>query len=56
LTGSWRRFGDLEFSGHGDNVDYRWYPFGFKHIADVRRVEQIIRNNLMPTEHDLTSA
>jgi hypothetical protein len=45
-------FGDLEFSSGADHVDFRWYPFGFKHIPEVRRVEQIIRNNLMSTEQD----
>jgi hypothetical protein len=38
--------GDLEFSRHGD-ATYRFGQLGFKHIPEVRRVEQIIRNNLM---------
>jgi hypothetical protein len=27
-----------------------WHPFGFRHVPDVRRVEQIVRNNLVTKE------
>ena len=40
--------GDLEFSDSPKmNCHYYWGGPGFKHIPEVRRVEQIIRNNLM---------
>jgi hypothetical protein len=40
--------GDLEFSATVPLVSYQYYNgLGFKHIPEVRRVEQIIRNNLM---------
>jgi len=42
--------GSLEFSGEGDYVAVHWPPFGFMHIPEVRRVEQIIRNNLIMSE------
>jgi len=42
--------GSLEFSGEWENIDFEWHPFGFKHIPEVRRVEQIIRNNLITSE------
>jgi hypothetical protein len=38
--------GDLEFYRPGDG-NYRFGQVGFKHIPEVRRVEQIVRNNLM---------
>jgi hypothetical protein len=44
--GSW----SLEFSGERDNIDFEWHPFGFKHIPEVRRVEHIIRNNLIKSD------
>jgi len=44
--------GSLEFSGDGDHVAVHWHPFGFMHIPEVRRVEQIIRNNLIKSEQD----
>jgi hypothetical protein len=31
-----------------------WYPFGFRHIPDVRLVEQIIRRNLLTNEQSQT--
>jgi hypothetical protein len=40
--------GTLEFSGTRGEVDYDgFHPVRFEHIPEVRRVEQIIRNNLM---------
>ena len=39
--------GDLEFSGAGSEGDYYFRPPGFRYITEVRRVEQIIRANLM---------
>ena len=48
--------GDLIFStwkGHAlpdPDYDYGWYSFGFRDIHDVRRVEQIVRNNLVSIE------
>jgi len=44
--------GSLELYAERDNVDFEWHPFGFKHIPEVRRVEQIIRNNLIKSEQD----
>ncbi|MFI5460066.1 MAG: hypothetical protein ACHRXM_32000 [Isosphaerales bacterium] len=42
--------GSLEFSGDRGDFAFAWPPFGFKHIPEVRRVEQIIRNNLIKSE------
>ncbi len=45
--------GDLFFSTATHAVpveDFGWNPFAFTHIHDVRRVEQIVRNNLISTE------
>jgi hypothetical protein len=48
--------GDLIFStwkGHSlpdPDYDYAWYSFGFRDIHNVRRVEQIVRNNLVSIE------
>jgi len=46
--------GSLFFSiGQGDVspvYDFDWHAFGFKDIHDVRRVEQIVRNNLVSIE------
>jgi hypothetical protein len=40
--------GDLELSGTGQEISYYYHSGpGFKHIPEVRRVEQIIRSNLM---------
>jgi hypothetical protein len=39
--------GDLEFSMGEQSYDFRWYPFGFRGVAEVRRVDQIIRNHLL---------
>jgi hypothetical protein len=39
--------GDLEFSVTDSFPDFHWYPLAFKRVADVRRVEQIVRNNLI---------
>jgi hypothetical protein len=33
------------------HIDAQWYTFGFRHVADVRRVELLVRNNLMGSEH-----
>jgi hypothetical protein len=46
--------GNLYFATGGRHVspeaDFDWYDFGFKDIHDVRRVEQIVRNNLVSVE------
>jgi len=42
--------GSLEFSGEWDSINFEWHPFGFKHIPEVRRVEQIIRTTLIKSE------
>lgn len=46
--------GNLFFSsGRGQlspDEDFEWHEFGFIDIHDVRRVEQIVRNNLVSTE------
>jgi hypothetical protein len=46
--------GNLFFStGRGrfsPEQDFEWHDFGFIDIHDVRRVEQIVRNNLISTE------
>jgi hypothetical protein len=46
--------GSLFFStgrGHlSPDESFDWHDFGFKDIHDVRRVEQIVRNNLVSTE------
>jgi hypothetical protein len=40
--------GDLELFSTGQEISYFYHSGpGFKHIPEVRRVEQIIRNNLM---------
>jgi hypothetical protein len=37
--------------GHlSPDEEFDWHDFGFKDIHDVRRVEQIVRNNLVSTE------
>jgi hypothetical protein len=48
--------GDLEFYGDREGVDYNWYPFAFKYVPEVRRVEQIVRNNLMSSGHARVSS
>jgi hypothetical protein len=42
--------GSLEFAYSKNVVPYHWQYAGFQHIPEVRRVEQIIRNNLMTNE------
>ena len=32
------------------DIDVEWRPLGFQHVPDVRRVEQIVRNNLMNSD------
>ena len=39
--------GTLELSCSAYTGSLPWYPFGFQHIPEVRRVEQIVRNNLV---------
>ena len=39
--------GDLVFSMGEQSPDFHWYPFGFRGVAEVRRVDQIIRNHLL---------
>ncbi len=39
--------GTLELSCPNSPVGIPWYPFGFQHIHDVRRVEHIVRENLI---------
>ena len=47
--------GSVLFSSTKDDttreIDAQWYPFGFRHVDDVRRVELLVRNNLMGSEH-----
>jgi hypothetical protein len=31
-------------------TQHGWTPYSFEHIPEVRRVEQIVRNNLMQDE------
>jgi hypothetical protein len=42
--------GSLEMSYSKDSGPYHWPIYKFEHIAQVRRVEQIVRNNLMRSE------
>ncbi len=42
--------GSLEFSRRPVDLDFEWPVVGFQHIPDVRRVEQIIRNNLINSD------
>jgi hypothetical protein len=43
--------GTLEFYGTRADVDFGYYhSFRFAGVPDVRRVEQIVRNNLMTSE------
>ncbi len=44
--------GSLEFGFVKDSL-YYWPPAGFSHVSDIRRVEQIIRRNLM-TDDDIS--
>ncbi len=45
--------GDLEFALKSDvGYDFHWSPPAFQRIHDVRRVEQIIRLNLMANDGD----
>ena len=41
--------GTLEFTRTLNDFDY-YFHFKFEHIPEVRRVEQIVRNNLMTNE------
>jgi len=43
--------GHLEFSPSA-HVPYYPYPNGFQHIPEVRRVEYIVRNNLIRDERE----
>lgn len=45
--------GSLEFTLAQDTRFY-WPPAGFQHIAEVRRVEQIVRHNLTTTNDDVS--
>jgi hypothetical protein len=42
--------GDLEMTCDQYLGHCSWYPFGFRHVPNVRRVEQIVRSNLMTNE------
>jgi hypothetical protein len=42
--------GDLEISLEHYVGHMRWLPFGFRNVPDVRRVEQIVRKNLITNE------
>src|SRR5262249_847642 len=42
--------GNLEFPWPRHSRQLPWKPYGFEHIPDVRRVEQIVRNNLLRDE------
>jgi hypothetical protein len=42
--------GSLEFSLTEGSHYYAFCHYGFRHIPEVRRVEQIIRNTLMTTD------
>jgi hypothetical protein len=42
--------GTLELSCSAYTGSLPWHPFGFQHIPEVRRAEQIVRNNLMTGE------
>jgi hypothetical protein len=45
--------GSVLFSNTKDEtreIDVQWYPFGFRHVPEVRRVELLVRNNLMGSE------
>jgi hypothetical protein len=39
--------GDLEMWTSGYVGPFPWHPFGFRNVPDVRRVELIVRNNLV---------
>jgi hypothetical protein len=39
--------GDLEMWTRGYVGHFPWHPFGFRNVPDVRRVELIVRNNLV---------
>jgi len=43
-------FGTLELSTPSFHHRLPWYPLGFQNIPEVRRVEQIIRTNLMTSK------
>jgi hypothetical protein len=42
--------GNLEFNGPNYSEYNPWYECAFQHIPEVRRVEQIVRHNLMKDE------
>src|SRR5262249_30730095 len=42
--------GDLEMSTTRYVGHVPWHPFGFRYVPDVRRVELIVRNNLVTSD------